>query len=49
MNLLDVVFYIQLAMIAALFLVTYVFVARNGELKKEIESEAAKRLGHKAG
>ncbi|MEZ4547508.1 MAG: prolipoprotein diacylglyceryl transferase [Thermodesulfobacteriota bacterium] len=34
MNLLDVVFYIQLAMIAALFLVTYVFVAKNGELKK---------------
>lgn len=49
MNLLDVVFYIQLAMCAALFLVTYVFVAGNGELKKEIESGAVKRLGQKVG
>lgn len=47
MNLLSVVFYIQLALCAALFLMTYLFVARNGQLKKEIESEVRNRLGQK--
>ncbi|MCL4243971.1 MAG: hypothetical protein KJ002_02405 [Candidatus Dadabacteria bacterium] len=47
MNILDIVFYIQLALCAALFLMTYLLVAGNGELKREIESEAAKRLGRK--
>jgi len=47
MNLLSVVFYIQFALCAALFLMTYLFVARNGQLKKEIESEVESRLGRK--
>lgn len=47
MNLLSVVFYIQLVLCAALFVMTYLFVARNGQLKKEIESEARNRLSRK--
>ena len=47
MNLLSLVFYIQLVLCAALFVMTYLFVARNGQLKKEIESEVGSRLGRK--
>jgi len=47
MNLLSVVFYIQLVLCAALFVMTYLFVSRNGQLKKEIESEVGNRLGRK--
>ena len=47
MNLLSVVFYIQLALCAALFVMTYLFVAGNGQLKEEIEAEAGNRLGRK--
>ena len=47
MNLLSIVFYIQLVLCAALFVMTYLFVVKNGQLKKEIEYEAGNRLSQK--